>query len=53
MPSKALMEEMGEAETTRLASQVQQLGPEGLASKQTELEQAIQQNEVINVHDQP
>jgi len=46
MPSKDLMEEMGDTEKKRLASQAQELGKNGLAQKQTELDQAVEENEV-------
>jgi len=46
MPSKDLMEEMGDAEKKRLASQVEKLGQDGLAEKHQELDQAVEENEV-------
>lgn len=48
MPSRDLMEEMGETEKMRLASQAQQLGQEGLDQKQKELDQAVEENEVCS-----
>jgi len=46
MPSKDLMEEMGSAEKKRLALQAEELGENGLAEKQTELDNAVEENEV-------
>ena len=49
MPSTSLMEEMGESEKNRLASQAEELGQKGLDGKQQELEQAVEENEVYPV----
>jgi len=46
MPSKDLMEEMGSAEKKRLALQAEELGENGLAEKQKELDIAVEENEV-------
>ena len=46
MPSKDLMEEMGDSEKKRIALQVEELGENGLAEKQKELDQAVEENEV-------
>jgi len=46
MPSQGLMEEMGESEKKRLASQAAELGEAGLAEKQKELDEAVEENEV-------
>lgn len=46
MPSKDLMEEMGSAEKKRLALQADELGENGLAEKQKELDIAVEENEV-------
>jgi len=47
------MEEMGEAEKTRLASQADELGEDGLAGKQEELDQAVEENEVSHHANRP
>jgi len=46
LPSKDLMEEMGNAEKKRLASQAEELGENGLAEKKKELDNAVEENEV-------
>jgi len=50
MPSKDLMEEMGADEKSRLASQAEELGEDGLSGKQEELDQAVEANEVSLLH---
>jgi len=47
MPSKELMEEMGEAEKKRLAAQAEELGEKGLSERRKELDEAVEENEVI------
>jgi len=47
MPSKELMEEMGEAEKKRLAAQAEELGENGLSERRKELDEAVEENEVI------
>jgi len=46
MPSTDLMEEMGADEKSRLASQAEELGKDGLTGKQEELDHAVEENEV-------